>query len=82
MSLNVINNTIINVIKKIIFFKILVTATFLYNFVKPILLTFYRKIITKNSTVNPKRLTATGRGEFLPLDMTNTTEGRKKNRRI
>jgi len=40
------------------------------------------KIITKNSNVNPKRLTAAGRGEFLPLDMTNTTEGRKKNRRI
>jgi chemotaxis protein MotB len=40
------------------------------------------KIITDNSTVNPKRLTAAGRGEFLPLDMTNTAEGRKKNRRI
>lgn len=40
------------------------------------------KIITKNSNLNPKRLTAAGRGEFLPLDMTNTAEGRKKNRRI
>lgn len=40
------------------------------------------KIITKNSTVNPKRLTAAGRGEYLPLDLSNTTEGRKKNRRI
>ncbi|MCB9360430.1 MAG: OmpA family protein [Flavobacteriales bacterium] len=40
------------------------------------------KIITDNSSVNPKRLTAAGRGEFLPLDMTNTAEGRKKNRRI
>ena len=40
------------------------------------------KIITDNSSVNPKRLTAAGRGEYLPLDMTNTVEGRKKNRRI
>ena len=40
------------------------------------------KIITENSTVNPKRLTAAGRGEYLPLDMTNTADGRKKNRRI
>tara|TARA_R110001592_G_scaffold29762_3_gene107473 strand:+ start:1197 stop:2204 length:1008 start_codon:yes stop_codon:yes gene_type:complete len=40
------------------------------------------KIITDNSSVNPKRLTAAGRGEYLPLDMTNTAEGRKKNRRI
>ena len=40
------------------------------------------KIITDNSTVNPKRLTAAGRGEYLPLDMTNTADGRKKNRRI
>ncbi len=40
------------------------------------------KIITNNSDVNPKRLTAAGRGEFLPLDVTNTADGRKKNRRI
>lgn len=40
------------------------------------------KIITNNSSVNPKRLTAAGRGEFLPLDITDTSEGRKKNRRI
>ncbi len=40
------------------------------------------KIITNNSNVSPKRLTAAGRGEFLPLDMTNTADGRKKNRRI
>ncbi len=40
------------------------------------------KIITTNSSVNPKRLTAAGRGEYLPLDMSNTAEGRKKNRRI
>ncbi len=40
------------------------------------------KIITKNSKVNAKRLTAAGRGEYLPLDTSNTAEGRKKNRRI
>ena len=40
------------------------------------------KIMTKNSTVNPKRLTAAGRSEYLPLDLSNTVEGRKKNRRI
>ncbi len=40
------------------------------------------KIITSNSKVNPRRLTAAGRGEYLPLDTSNTPEGRKKNRRI
>ena len=40
------------------------------------------KIITKNSKTNTKRLTAAGRGEYLPIDTSNTTEGRKKNRRI
>jgi chemotaxis protein MotB len=40
------------------------------------------KIITTSSKVNPKRLTAAGRGEYLPLDTSNTPEGRKKNRRI
>ena len=40
------------------------------------------KIITSNSKVSPARLTAAGRGEFIPLDKANTTEGRKKNRRI
>lgn len=40
------------------------------------------KIITNNSKVNPKRLTAAGRGEFLPLDLSDTREGRTKNRRI
>lgn len=39
------------------------------------------KIITTNSSVNPKRLTAAGRSEYIPLDMTNTSDGRKKNRR-
>jgi len=40
------------------------------------------KIITENSKTNPKRLTAAGRGEYFPLDLTNTPEGRKKNRSI
>jgi len=40
------------------------------------------KIITASSKVNPKRLTAAGRGEYLPLDVTNTADGRRKNRRI
>ena len=40
------------------------------------------KIITSNSKVNPARLTAAGRGEFNPVDKGNTTEARKKNRRI
>lgn len=40
------------------------------------------KIITENSKTNPKRLTAAGRGEYFPLDLSNTPEGRKKNRRI
>ena len=40
------------------------------------------KIITTSSKVDPKRLTAAGRSEYLPLDVSNTTDGRKKNRRI
>lgn len=40
------------------------------------------KIMTKNSKVDPKRLTAAGRSEYLPLDLSNTADGRKKNRRI
>lgn len=40
------------------------------------------KIMTSSSNVSPKRLTAAGRGEYLPLDLSNTAEGRKKNRRI
>jgi chemotaxis protein MotB len=39
------------------------------------------KIITKNSSVDPKRLTASGRGEYFPIDPGKTTESRKKNRR-
>ncbi len=39
------------------------------------------KIIVKNSKVDPKRLTAAGRGEYFPLDNAKTSEARKKNRR-
>jgi chemotaxis protein MotB len=39
------------------------------------------KIITKNSNVDPKRLTAAGRGEYFPIDAVKTPEARKKNRR-
>lgn len=39
------------------------------------------KIITKNSTVDPRRLTAAGRGEYFPIDAAKTVDARKKNRR-
>lgn len=39
------------------------------------------KIITKNSNINSKRLTAAGRGEYSPIDGAKTAEARKKNRR-
>jgi chemotaxis protein MotB len=39
------------------------------------------RIITSNSKIEAKRLTAAGRGEFMPIDNANTPEARKKNRR-
>lgn len=39
------------------------------------------KLITSHSTVDPKRLTAAGHGEFFPIDNENTAQARKKNRR-
>jgi len=39
------------------------------------------KVILANSKVNPSRITAAGRGEFVPVDTGNTAEARKKNRR-
>jgi chemotaxis protein MotB len=39
------------------------------------------KIITKNSSVDARRLTAAGRGEYFPIDAAKTLEARKKNRR-
>lgn len=39
------------------------------------------KIILTNTNIDSKRITAAGRGEFFPLDPSNTAESRKKNRR-
>jgi chemotaxis protein MotB len=39
------------------------------------------KIIINSSSVDPKRLTAAGRGEYFPIDPAKTAEARKKNRR-
>ena len=39
------------------------------------------KIIAKNSSIDPKRLTAAGCGEYFPIDPAKTAEARKKNRR-
>jgi chemotaxis protein MotB len=39
------------------------------------------RILLDGNTINPKRLTATGRGEFLPIDPAKTSEARQKNRR-
>src|SRR5665213_3527143 len=40
------------------------------------------KILTANSKINPKRLTAAGRSEYDPVDTENTAKARQKNRRI
>jgi chemotaxis protein MotB len=39
------------------------------------------RIFQQNSKINPLRITAAGRGEFLPIESNNTKEGRAKNRR-
>lgn len=39
------------------------------------------KIILNGSTIDPNRLTASGKGQFQPIDPANTSEARKKNRR-
>ena len=39
------------------------------------------KILTDNSKIDPKRLTAAGRGQFLPVDTGKTDAARRKNRR-
>jgi chemotaxis protein MotB len=39
------------------------------------------KIITKNSTVDPKRLTAAGKSQYDPIGSNDTKEGRATNRR-
>ena len=40
------------------------------------------KLILENNAVDPKNLTAAGRGEFLPVATNETTDGKAKNRRI
>ena len=40
------------------------------------------RILTKNSSIDPTRLTPAGRGSYLPIDAANTTDARRKNRRI
>ena len=39
------------------------------------------KIMLNGATINPKRITSAGRGEFFPIDVAKTAEARKKNRR-
>ncbi|MFW5781215.1 MAG: OmpA/MotB family protein, partial [Bacteroidota bacterium] len=39
------------------------------------------RILLDNSSIDPKRLTASGRGEYMPLDTGKTSEARQKNRR-
>ncbi|MBN2486265.1 MAG: OmpA family protein [Bacteroidales bacterium] len=39
------------------------------------------RILLENSRIDPKRLTASGRGEFMPVDATKTSDARQKNRR-
>ena len=39
------------------------------------------KTILEYGDINPERLTASGRGEYVPIDMENTKDGRAKNRR-
>lgn len=39
------------------------------------------KIILRNPSIHPQRITAAGRSEFVPLDEANTPDARRKNRR-
>lgn len=39
------------------------------------------RILLKNKTIDPRRITAAGRGEFVPIDDAKTPEARQKNRR-
>ena len=39
------------------------------------------KILLQNSGISPERITAAGRGEYVPLDTANTAEARQRNRR-
>ena len=39
------------------------------------------RILLKNKSIDPKRITSAGRGEFFPIDAADTPEARQKNRR-
>jgi chemotaxis protein MotB len=39
------------------------------------------RILLDGTSINPKRLLASGRGEFMPVDPSKTSEARQKNRR-
>lgn len=39
------------------------------------------RVLLSNSNINPKRLTASGRSEYVPVDAANTAVARQKNRR-
>jgi chemotaxis protein MotB len=39
------------------------------------------RVLLESSAINPKRLTASGRGEFFPVDERNTADARQRNRR-
>ena len=39
------------------------------------------RVLTEDTSINPKRLVASGRSEYLPVDVKNTPEARQKNRR-
>jgi chemotaxis protein MotB len=39
------------------------------------------RVLLEGSKIDPKRLTASGRSEYLPVDARNTTDARQKNRR-
>jgi chemotaxis protein MotB len=39
------------------------------------------RILLDGTTIDPKRLTAAGRGEFYPVDARKTEDARQKNRR-
>ena len=40
------------------------------------------KLLLRNNDINPKNLTAAGRGEYMPVASNDTKAGRAKNRRI
>ncbi len=39
------------------------------------------RLLTENKAIDPKRVTSSGKGEFLPIDITKTPVARQKNRR-